>query len=109
MTVIDPTNNDQVDLMNEYVNYYFNNIFFNSILNLAEEDRGNVFTMLTTHVDVLNKLLDAGNHPILDHIKGTPWATANTVVENAPYIEVNYDQAQPLIIAYDKWKNNRQS
>jgi hypothetical protein len=27
MTVIDPTNSDNVDLMNEYVEYYFNNIF----------------------------------------------------------------------------------
>jgi len=97
------------DLLNEYVEYYFNNIFFNSILNLPNEERGNVFAMLTTHVDVLSKLLDAGNHPILDHIKGTPWETANTVVERAPHIQVNYDQAQPLIIAYDEWKNNRQS
>jgi hypothetical protein len=103
------TNLQDTDLMQEYVEYYFNNIFFNSILNLSTEDRGNVFTMLTTHVDVLHKLLDAGNHPILDHIKGTPWATANTVVENHPHVEVNYEQAQPLIASYDEWKSSRTS
>lgn len=104
--MIDPTNPETADLLHEYVDYYFNNIFFNSVLNLSDEERGNVFTMLTTHVDVLHKLLDAGNHPLLDHIKGTPWATANTTVENHPHVTVNYDQAQPLIQAYDEWKSN---
>ena len=106
--MIDETNYER-DLMHEYVDYYFNNIFFNSVLNLPAEERANVFTMLTTHVDVLSKLLDAGNHPILDHIKGTPWQTANTAAENHPQVTVNYEQAEPLIKAYDEWKTNTTS
>ena len=93
------------DLLHEYVDYYFNNIFFNAILNLPDEKRANVFTMLTTHVDVLSELLDAGNHPILDHIKGVPWQTANTALEISSDVRINYEQAQPLIMAYDEWKS----
>ncbi|NBP55097.1 hypothetical protein EBU71_00905 [bacterium] len=98
--------NIEQDLLHEYVDYYFKNIFFNSVLNLPEEERANVFTMLTTHANVLSKLLDAGNHPILDHIKGTPWKTANESL-NKNNLNVNYEQAQPLIDAYDEWKSNR--
>lgn len=99
--------NVEHDLLHEYVDYYFNNVFFNSVLNLPEQERANVFTMLTTHVDVLSKLLDAGNHPIFDHIKGTPWKTAEESLEVNPQIKINYEQAQPLINAYDEWKSNR--
>ena len=98
--------NIEQDLLHEYVDYYFKNIFFNSVLNLPEEERANVFTMLTTHANVLSKLLDAGNHPILDHIKGTPWKTANESL-NKNNLNVNYEQAQPLIDAYDEWKSNK--
>lgn len=100
-------NNIEQDLLHEYVDYYFRNIFFDSVLNLPKEEQANVFTMLTTHADVLSKLLNAGNHPILDHIKGTPWKTANESLELNPDIKINYEQAQPLITAYDEWKSNR--
>jgi len=97
------------DLLHEYVDYYFKNIFFNSVLSLSAEERSNVFTMLTTHVDVLSKLLNAGNHPILDHIKGNPWQTANTASQMSDLVNINYDQARPLIEAYDEWKSSRTS
>ena len=99
--------NIERDMLHEYVDYYFSHVFFNAVLNLPEEEKSNVFTMMTTHVDVLSKLLNSGNFPLFDHIKGNSWQTANTVSENNSHVTINYDQAQPLITAYDEWKSNR--
>lgn len=90
----------------EIIDQYFNDTVFNGILALSTEDKSNVFTMFTTHADVLTKILPAGSHPLIDHIKGTPWVTANNIVANNSTITINYDQAQPLLTAYDEWKAN---
>lgn len=84
---------------------YFNDEVFYKILDLNQTDKDQIFEMLTKYVDVLYKILDPGNHPILDHIKGQPWATVEAIsATEADTSGVDYDKPKRLIDEYDAWK-----
>ena len=94
------------ELYHKTIYHYFRETIFNGLMSLPYEDRANVFVMMTTHNDVLCKLLPVGSHPLLEHIQGIPWTTANNAVANNSSIIIDYDYPQPLLTAYDEWKAN---
>lgn len=86
----------------------FNDEIFYKVLDLSQEDKNQIFQMLTIYVGVLYKVLDAGNHPILDHISGTPNATLEALANNGADISgVDYEKPKQLIAEYDAWKSNQ--
>ena len=95
---------------------FFSEIIFNKIMDMTPEEQSRVFEMLTNYIDVLYNLFDndsghdVGNHPLFDHIKGTPWAYAKKIIEenqstNPDDSHIDYDKPQKLIDAYDAWKS----
>lgn len=91
--------------MSEILCNHFDEHVFYKILDLDQTNKEKVFEMLTKYVDVLKLILDVGNHPILDHISGTPNAELEAIIQNGGNIDdVDYDKPKELISQYDAWK-----
>jgi hypothetical protein len=61
--------------------------------------------MLTDYADILYQILDPGNHPILDHILGTPGAGLQAITNAGGTLEVDQSQYDQLVKEYDAWKS----
>ena len=91
--------------MSDIITQHFDEKVLYNILDLDQDSKDKVFEMLSKYVDVLKLILDVGNHPILDHISGTPNAQLELIVQNGGDItDVDYDKPRELIAQYDAWK-----
>jgi len=74
---------------------------------LPAAEKGRVFQMLTDYADILYQILDPSNHPILDHILGTPGAIQQVVVAAGGELNVDHSQYEDLVKEYDAWKSTK--
>lgn len=84
---------------------HFDEHVYGNILALSAEDKALAFQMLTDYVDVLYKILDPGNHPILDVIKGTPGAGLESIVAAGGSLNVDVSNSIELLNEYNAWKS----
>jgi hypothetical protein len=84
---------------------HFDEHVYGNILALSAEDKALAFQMLTDYVDVLYKILDPGNHPILDVIKGTPGAGLEAIVAAGGELNVDVSNSVELLNEYNAWKS----
>lgn len=89
----------------EVLTAHFDEFVYGRILALPTEDKAKAFQMLTDYVDVLYQILDPGNHPILDVIKGTPGAGLQAITDAGGELNVDVSNSIELLNEYNAWKS----
>ena len=89
----------------ELLTAHFDEHVYSKLLALPDAEKGRVFQMLTDYADILYQILDPGNHPILDHILGTPGSGLQAIAEAGGTVEVDHSQYDQLVKEYDAWKS----
>jgi hypothetical protein len=101
------TNTTTPSSSSDVLTAHFDEHVYGNILALSPEDKSRAFQMLTDYVDVLYKILDAGNHPILDVIKGTPGASLQDIVAAGGTLNVDVSNSIELLNEYNAWKSTK--
>jgi hypothetical protein len=95
---------DQIyqDMYNMHVRHYFDTDINGQLLKLNMADQDRMFQMFTDYADLIHYIIPAG-FPIIEHILGIPWDTAN----KRPHPGINFDYECAIIEKYDEWKQNK--
>jgi hypothetical protein len=99
------TNANTSPVSSEVLTSHFDDFVYLKILALPAAEKGRVFQMLSDYADILYQILDPSNHPILDHILGTPGAIQQVVADAGGTVNVDYAQHEDLVKEYDAWKS----
>ena len=91
----------------ELLTAHFDEHVYSKLLSLPESEKGRVFQMLHDYADILYQILDPGNHPILDHILGTPGAALDQIISGGGNLDVDHSQYEQLVKEYDAWKSTK--
>jgi len=86
---------------------HFDEYVYSKLLSLPDSEKHRVFQMLTDYADILYQILDPGNHPILDHILGTPNAAWDAVIAAGGTLDIDHSQYEQLVKEYDAWKSTQ--
>mgnify|MGYP003336638517 CR=1 FL=1 len=89
----------------DHILHYMNEEVYGRCLSLSQEDKDRFFQMITQYGDILSKILDDPNHPILDTAMGLPWVKLESSVEDTN--QIDYTKPEQLLNELKEWKSKQ--
>jgi len=98
---------DGIDVVyrHDHIMHYMNEEVYGRCISLSDVDKSRFFQMINDYGDILSKILDDPNHPILDASVGMPWVKLEAAVTDTS--EIDYTKPEQLLNEFAEWKSRQ--